>query len=275
MDKPAEWREMLLQYRLDELDETQREEVDALLITDPEFSAAMQEAEYDLLDAYAARELSERDMLRVERALQPAGRFSPEAPGRVIRSPASPRAVVRSKPVPSRRWMYLLAIAAVLLVAVVVSATRWRSHPAPEQTIARSAQPAPQPSTASQPQPAATVTGNKPVSPSTVATVLLPGALRSQGALSLTIAGDVKTIRFVLPPSPDQPVAAAYQLQVVGDDGQPVCRSTRPTRDRRPLSFTCPAASLPSGASFVRVVALPSTPDAAPLLELALSVSRK
>jgi len=270
---------MLLQYRLNELDETRRDEIDALLITDPEFSAAMQEAEYDLLDAYAARELSEPDRLRVERALQPSGRYSPEAPGHVIRAPAAPQLVTPSKPVPSRRWMYVLAVAATLLVAAVVKAPRWRSHPAPQQAIAPPAQPAPQPPVTPRVEPPAVAATNKPNPASTIATVLLPGTLRSQDALSLTLAADVKTVRFLLPSSADQPVAGGYELQVVGDDGHASCRSRGTLAAERnhehSLSFTCRAASLPSGQSFVRVVALPSTLDAAPLLEITLSVARR
>jgi hypothetical protein len=266
---------MLLQYALNELDATRRDEIDGLLITDPEFSAAMQEAEYDLLDAYAARELSETDRGRVERALNPAGRFSLEAPGHVIRPSAPIRIAATPRPASNRRWIYLVAMAAALVLTAIIT-TSWRRsrHVAQPSVAQRVETPIVPPS----PQPAAPPAAAAEFRPqaATIATVLLPPALRSQDALSLTLAQPATMVRFVWPASPVQPSAGGYELQVVGDDGKQSCRSTITHRETAAtLHFHCAAAAIPSGTSFVRVLALPSTPDAAPLLEVTLSVARK
>ena len=290
MDTPSEWREMLLQYRLNELDDVRREQIDALLVSDPDFSAAMQEAEYDLLDAYAARELNETDRLRVERALRPKGRFSPEAPGRVIGSQrASEKAVAPIQEIPraaAPRWTPLWTTAAVLVVAAVVAGSMWRSnHGAPEQAVAHPAAPAAAPAIEGSEQgshvaPGGTTlpvpTGSAPARPeANVAMVILPGALRSQAALPLKIAAGVKTVRFLWPGSPQQAGAASYEMQVVGDDGAERCRSRGiAASGSHALQFACPAAQIPSGTSFLRVMSLPVTPDDAPLLEVTVSVER-
>jgi hypothetical protein len=280
MDTPAELRDMLLQYRLHELDEARREQIDALLIADPDFSAAMQEAEYDLLDAYAARELSETDRLRVERALHPAGRFSPASPGSVIRppSPATASAPPASTPLSARtRWTPLWATAAaVLAVGSVVAFSLWRAHPAPPQAIAPPAARASLSAPASPPvaaQAPAPVNPAQPRPEPSVAELILPGALRSPSALPLKIAPAVTTVRFLWPGASGE--AASYDLQLVGDDGTQRCRSRGVgARRNHVVQFSCPAAQIPPGTSFLRVLSVPALPDDAPLLEIALAVAK-
>jgi hypothetical protein len=266
---------MLLQYALNELDEKRRDEIDGLLVTDPDFSAAMQEAEYDLLDAYAAGELSEQDRARVERALNPAGRFSLEAPGHVIRPAAVIPIAATPRPTPNRGWMYLVAMAAALVLAAIVTTSWWHSRHIAQPSVAQQGGTPVQPSAPPLPTtpPAATAEVRPKVA--MIANVLLPGALRSQDALSLTLAQPVTMVRFVWPASSVQPSPGGYELQVVGDDGKESCRSFVNQHKADTLDFRCDAAAIPSGTSFVRVLALPSTPDAAPLLEVTLTVARK
>lgn len=270
---------MLLQYRLHELDEVRREQIDTLLIGDPDFAAAMQEAEYDLLDAYAARELSESDRLRIERALHPVGRFSLEAPGRVIRRPAAepaPAAPIRETPAvqsPRPRRMLLWAMAAVLALFSVLAVSLWRSHAGAsgEASVTPPAL-APQPAPPAAPIPSAARAPAPAAAPpqSAIAEVILPATLRSQSALQLKIASTTRTVRFLWPRVPA--AGAAYELQLVGDDGAERCRSRSIAAGRTAVQFSCPSAQIPAGASFLRVLTLPATPDDAPLLEIAVNV---
>jgi hypothetical protein len=109
-----------------------------------------------------------------------------------------------------------------------------------------------------------------------VATVLLAGALRSQDALAVSIAPRVKAVQFVWPAPADLTVGARYELQVVAADGAVSCRSDVVAhRETGGLRFLCPAASVATGASFVRVMELPLSPDTVPVLEVSLAVSRR
>jgi len=297
MHTPAEWREMLLQYRLHELDEVRREQIDALLIGDADFSAAMQEAEYDLLDAYAAHELNETDRLRVERALLPCGRFSPEAPGRVIGrgktagdASAGSFSPVRELPAPSSarpHWTPLWTLAAVLVLGSFVAVSLWRSHPSglpsgqPDAQQQAAVHPAPAPAgtpaAPSGPVQAPATAAPAPARPeSAVAEVILPGALRSQAVLQVKLAPGVRTVRFLWPNvSPGTASAVAYELQLVGDNGARRCHSRGVAAGRnRGVEFSCAAAQVPAGTSFLRVVTATAAPDDPPQFEITVEVQK-
>ncbi len=69
MNPPLNYRRLLLRYLLDEMSVDERASVDDALIADQEFSDGFQEAQYDLIDAYVANELSIDIRKRVELAL--------------------------------------------------------------------------------------------------------------------------------------------------------------------------------------------------------------
>ncbi len=277
---------MLLDYRLNEVDEARREAIDARLITDADFAAAMQEAEYDLLDAYAANELTTEKRRRVERALHPQGRYSPASAGHVIGLQEPPRELARaSLSVTQRRPFWWLSAAAVLL-AGGVSAWFLHRHQAPANpAIVRqsappvSAPPVARPESTMAPSPPdanAKIPAAKPNQRSTSALVILASALRSGDALPLSIGPEVKTVHFVWPPAGERAGSQRYELQVVREDGEVSCRSLAgPLQGTRSLGFSCPAASLPTGSAFVRIVELPFSSDAAPIFELTLAVARR
>jgi hypothetical protein len=289
MNESSNLRELLLKYRANELDDAERERIDVRMMSDPEFSDALQEAEYDLLDAYAAGELSSEDRARVERAFSPEQRLTPitmtkvdsTAPAQHARVLVMPKRVMP----PSRRrgWVVPLTIAAGLVIALLL-AVSWRRNQVavPAREIAnRPAVPelhrAPEvsaPTASAKPQ---SVDPRKAVGLSEIATVLLPSVQRSNAASTLHLTATTKTVRFTWPVAADGG-GSAYALEVASDAGESLCRarglSEASGKQGRLVTFTCNASKIPSGSVFVRVLPLSTDADAAPLLEVSFLVRR-
>lgn len=66
---PSQFQDLLLAYLLDELPPRRRSQVETKMLADEDFLAALKDAQYDLLDAYAAGDLPEAQRERVYRAL--------------------------------------------------------------------------------------------------------------------------------------------------------------------------------------------------------------
>lgn len=69
-------RDLLLRYLLHRVEPLEREEVDTRLIADPDFAAAFQEAQNNLVDDYAAGVLSAEDEAQVRQAMLANAAFS-------------------------------------------------------------------------------------------------------------------------------------------------------------------------------------------------------
>ena len=276
VDSPTQLRETLLRYRLRELDEDERANIDALLIADADYFAAFQEAEYDLLDAYAANELTPAQRTRVEQALHPHTRVTSNSfqPQPTFRTPAKPSTPI---PIPTRArtlplWM---PIAAALFIATLVGvAWNRRTHPAPQINATTALHNAHAPAESPSPtQP--TPTHPTPL----IATLLLPPTTRSQAALAVTLTPATRTLTVSWPRPANDPTTSRYQLQILTSTG--ILATTIAGKPRGQLiDFPCPARTIPSGSSFFRVISQPANPanlvdrEAPPLLETTVTISR-
>ncbi len=252
---------MLLEYRLGEMDEIRVEEIDERLIGDEEFAAAMQAAEYDLLDAYAAGELSLGDRARVERALEPQGRFSPAVSGLVAgRSKVAVmpvRGTLRRK---TAAWKWVLPIAAALLLGALLPLARRGERGESQGALAA-------------PSPAAGTV--KVVVPEAhVALVLLPSAVRGTAPVPVLIGPGVDHVQFqwAAPNGLDEP--RGYDLHVVSSDGKPECRAHGTTAVSGAVDFLCPAAAIAGESAFVRVMEAGASPKDVPLMEMSITLRR-
>lgn len=271
MDSPSHLRELLLRYRLRELDEAERANLDALLIGDADYFATFQEAEYDLLDAYAANELTPSQRTRVEQALRPhtritAASFQPHPARRQSdRKPAIPSSP-RTLPI----WM---PIAAALFIATLVGvAWHRRTQPAPSSQITVSA---PQPPAPIHPLPTSPLPA--PVTPqpapSLIATLLLPQTTRSQNSLAVTLFPTTQTLSVSWPRPADATPSTRYQLEILTTAG--TLAATIPGKLHGHLiEFPCPVATIPTGTNFFRIIAQPAALEAPPLLETTVTISR-
>ena len=296
VDSPTQLRETLLRYRLRELDEDERANIDALLIADADYFAAFQEAEYDLLDAYAANELTPAQRTRVEQALHPHTRVTSNSfqPQPTFRTPAKPSTPI---PIPTRArtlplWM---PIAAALFIATLVGvAWNRRTHPAPQINAttalhnAHAPAESPSPTQPSPTQPSPTQPGPtqpRPTQPTPthptplIATLLLPPTTRSQAALAVTLTPATRTLTVSWPRPANDPTTSRYQLQILTSTG--ILATTIAGKPRGQLiDFPCPARTIPSGSSFFRVISQPANPanlvdrEAPPLLETTVTISR-
>jgi anti-sigma-K factor RskA len=178
MNEADHLRELLLDYKLGLLSEDERERTDERIFEESEFSALLEEVEYDLLDDYRSGRLTAADRVRVERAFSPA-----ERAGMTIRAP---------KPVePRHRGLLLLPflalpLAAAVIVAMVLIPGR-RSGSPPSSGIAQ--QPA---ETAKPPNPTAVASPQDQV-----ATLLLtPDVTRDDSTLRLALTPATSRVRI-------------------------------------------------------------------------------
>ncbi len=115
MTEQNELRRLLLDYKLDRMQQPQRERLEERIFNDAEFSAMLEEAEYDLLDDYRAGRLSTNIRELVAQA------FSPAELARTIRTPA--QRVPRAAAIARRRGMFLpvfaLSLSALLIAGVI------------------------------------------------------------------------------------------------------------------------------------------------------------
>lgn len=200
MNSPVEPRELFLRYVLQEMAAEEHERIEDALISDPDFFAAFQEAEHDLLDGYAAGELPEIDRVRMEKllhinpALATKARLSAALQQRAQTPVSGPES--QPKKVFVFRIPVLAFAAALLLVAVFAASFLWyRSR---QDEVARV--PTPPPASPAR-QTASASTPPQPAAPSTLA-LLLPATARSAGpALSIQLTPEIGTVdvQWVLP----------------------------------------------------------------------------
>ncbi|MFZ1013008.1 MAG: hypothetical protein WAN28_06660 [Terracidiphilus sp.] len=275
MSPPGENRELFLRYALEEMAAEERERIEDALVSDPDFFAAFQEAEHDLLDGYSAGDLSDVDRARVKKLLESTAALAEKARLSDALQRAAEAPVPALQSARNRVFVFRIPVlafaAAVLLVAVFAASVLWRRS----RLEGTARVPAPQPA-ASAPQ--STPTRPQPVVPATLA-ILLPATARSAGpALSIQLTPQIGTVdvQWVLP----DPSEAKSVLELRVWNGPHSVTHVRADRFEHVgaevvAHFLLPAAELAAGG-YLFQVNLRSAAGAGeePELETAVTVKR-
>lgn len=269
MNPQSETRALFLRYMLQEMTAEERERVEGALLDDGEFFASFQDAEYDLLDAYAAGELPTSDRELVEQLLQRNSAMAEKA-----RLCLTRRASLQAAPLAAaiRRersfgWRRpALAFAAMLaIVFVSVGYFAWYR---PMMRVGKSigAQPAGTPPPVS--------SRAKPAAASTLA-LLLPATSRSSGAelsIALTPTVDTVDIQWVVP----EEIASETRFELRASSGSRLVATTQSgslehASGQVVAHFALPAGKLVDGHYLFQVVSIDhQTPET----EAAVQVKR-
>jgi hypothetical protein len=239
MQTPAQFRELLLDYKLNRLSPAERESVEERMFREAEFSAQLEEAEYDLLDDYYHARLSPEDRARVEEAFSASERARAlilRAPAPVVRAPVR-RAGFFSMPV--------LALSFGALVVVFALGLWLHGRQRSSPSVATNVPKLPEIATA-------TPSASAP-SPQTVATLLLtPEVTRDASALRLVLTPQTNGVRvqWVLP---SETLGDKFELTVTTRSGASVVRANGEVsvvEGQRLVEFSLPAAELHPGEGY-------------------------
>jgi hypothetical protein len=301
MNSPAGSQQLYLRYLLDELSPDERAKVDEALIVDQGFSDSLQEARYDLIDAYVAKELSQEARLRVERAIlstkdgqealsmalaMQSGKATPkESDTEVLTAVGVGHALAPVWGRKVRISLFVSTLAACFLLALGLFHVR--------QTVMRkTAQTLPLPSSA-------TAKGAVPQNPGAAQLPVPPegppaamhSAHRQSGVLA--VAMPMGTVRGVVPvpiqlrrgidrievqwPVPSDSTASAYTLEIASGQSSiavlPQHGSLSPVNDLRVANFLLPVHTLPDGQYIFRLRAA-DVPGNTPVAESSVRISR-
>ncbi|HEY4358880.1 MAG TPA: hypothetical protein VGN16_24245 [Acidobacteriaceae bacterium] len=273
MESNQPLRETVLRYLSNELTEPEREVIDERLLTDADYEALFRETEYDLVDAYVAKELSDTDRSRVElgvrarvwhtQGLQSQGeRSSGESSHEVRRAAAaSPIAAASARSLWHNRPAWAIAACALIAVVSATLVRHWGGHAGVQET----------PSTAS------SITAQTASNAHSVV-LLLSGTTRSQSGLGVSLAAGTTELRVQWLPTTQAISSERYELEVVTETGTPQCHAAGVPGEMhgqsQVIEFVCPAANLQAGPSFFRVERASDGKDAPPLLETSVSIQR-
>ncbi|MGH9397755.1 MAG: hypothetical protein ACRD18_13000 [Terriglobia bacterium] len=262
-------QKLLLRYLLGELKADEAAKLDERLIADDELLDRMEEAQNDLLDAYAGGKLSPEQRERVEKALlHSSGQLERLRMARSLeaRQPiaAAPRAVPESR-ARSGAWrlgLGLACVAAVIAFAVFLGRGRFRhggrigigNEPASVASNPAAKMPAP----ASSSPPAGESTSAVPM-PQKAPFVLLLGAgvMRGDGALAnVTLPRGLKTLEVQVLISSHE-TASHYDVRVLSAKGNLIRTlsglTPKEILSQRLLQFQIPVSDLPTGIYDFRV----------------------
>jgi hypothetical protein len=239
MQTPAQFRELLLDYKLNRLSPAERESVEERMFRETEFSAQLEEAEYDLLDDYRHARLSPEIRERVEEAFSASDReraLMLRAPAPVVRMLVR-RAGFFSMPV------LALSFGALLVVFALGLWLHGRQWPSP--SVATNAPKLPEIATTTPPAAAP--------SPQSMATLLLtPEVTRDASELQLVLTPQTDGVRvqWVLP---SETRGDKFELTVTTRSGASVVRAdgeASVVEGQRLVEFSMPVAELHSGEGY-------------------------
>lgn len=274
-DRQPITQEMLLRYLLNEMPPEEREHVDSALISDPEYCEAFQEAEYDLLDAYASHELPPHTADRIGRALEvwPHGWISAAMSRALQRHQPQPTLATALPAVSPRRsrllrfsWLPAVAVALIVIAVLAGRQARENRHYSPPQLATAPPTETTAPPAAQAPVP----TARAPLSPTTpppeqVATLLLPETTRDAAALPVRIPAKARQLDVEWIVSADSP-HSHYNLELDSDDAT-IARAQQhgpleSSGQQRVAHFLLSTQALRSGPYVVRIFgpADPTTP---------------
>lgn len=278
--------DFLLRYLLDQLEPHEREEADIRLISDAEFAGDFQQAQDDLLDAYAAGRLSREKLAKVEQAIAANTAFARAAQMaaafRQARLNPSPR---RTAPFHVPRWA--MAACAILVIGGIAGAVVWRSahraHSNPQTAVSTVAVNPPSVTSAPSPSSAAPsiAAPSKRTSPTRLLAVLvLPEGTRGTEPTPLDLNSEVRRIEVQWPVSPDAEMSRQLVLEVLqGSDRIARAGEEQPrqTIGGTPVArFVFPAGNLPPGTYLFRIaLSADVQPGSPPFTESQVRVARK
>ncbi len=263
MKDPKKLRELLLDYKLGHMKQQLRERFDERVFNEPEFSALLEEAEFDLLDDYHAGRLSVAERERVEQAFSSAER------DRAIPIPA--QRFAQAAAAPRRKGMFLPAFALSLSAFVIAGIFFITHHAAVRSSIGSAEGSAPSGRMAALPPS---------VDPrSEVASLLLTAeVVRGDSAMQLRLTPKIRTVRiqWVVPA---ETTGSLFSLRVVEAPGttRAIVESVRvATLDgRRVAEFSIPANAFRGSGDRYLLSVRPEEPSAAALREYHLTVDRR
>jgi anti-sigma-K factor RskA len=238
MQTPAQFRKLLLDYRLNRLSPAERESVEERMFREVEFSTQLEEAEYDLLDDYRHARLSPGDRARVEEAFSASERARAlmlRAPAPVVRTPVR-RAGFFSMPV------LALSFGALLVAFALGLWLHGRQRPSPAVVT----------NVPKLPEIAAATP-----SPQIMATLLLtPEVTRDTSALQLVLTPQTDGVRvqWVLP---SETRGDKFGLTVTTRSGTSVMSvggEVSVVEGQRLVEFDLPAAELHPGEGYQFIV---------------------
>ena len=137
MTDSTDFRELLLAYLLDELPANERERVDQQMLVDDDYSTALKEAEYDLLDSYAAAELTSEQRDRVYMALiaqnasgarSRESQILPHDSAESVSVGMTAASTLKMRPKRALRWVWIGLAAALTLAAGLTASLEYRTR---------------------------------------------------------------------------------------------------------------------------------------------------
>jgi anti-sigma factor RsiW len=299
---PPDPRQLLLRYVLHELPADERAAVDQALITDQNAFDRLQEARYDLIDAYVAEELSPVMRGQVERAFllgqEGQAAVAVAIPLRRSKSTANPDGIsaipAKKNAAPSaagaagrlKNVMLLSGLAAGLLVAaVLIDLHRSDSrslHPklairsSDSATLAARAPSSAAAAPPSSPKLAAIPQPNPQARIATLAVVLPADTPRGLNQLPVRLHSGVQHVEFQWLLAPENSgnsfvMEIAFGGQVVGT--LPQRGPIRHVGNLRVVNFLVPVAQLPAGSCILRLRAAQGLNDL-PIAERVVSIQR-
>lgn len=306
MNVPNEFQQLLLRYRLDELPPDERSAVDNSLIVDQEFSDSLQEAQYDLIDAYVVGQLPVEVRRRVEqamfcnhdgqsalsmaRAMQDRRRLlGASADGGIFRAKQH-----HTAPTPASSSARIIFLTSSLAACILLLLVVFRLHQSPLRYEAQ------EPPNVSPPKAVAsanagatqvpTATGRLPipktnsasaartvVRPSDVLAVAMPiSAVRGADVIDILLRPGTRQVE-VQWPIPSDSSATTYSLEIASDKSGitlvPQHGSLDSIDNLHLANFLLPAEKLPDGRYLFRLRASDAQ-GKSPLVETSVRVTR-
>lgn len=308
MNVPNEFQQLLLRYRLDELPPDERSAVDNSLIVDQEFSDSLQEAQYDLIDAYVVGQLPVEVRRRVEqamfcnhdgqsalsmaRAMQDRRRLLGEsADGGIFRAKQH-----HTAPPPASRSARIIFLTSSVAACILLLLVILRLHQSPLRHEAQ------EPPNVSPPKALASANAGASATQAPMAAGRLPIPKTSSASAArpvirpsdvLAVAMPISTVRgaevidIVLHPGtrqvevqwpiPSDSSATAYSLEIASDKSGitlvPQHGSLDSIDNLRLANFLLPAEKLPDGRYLFRLRASDAQ-GKSPLVETSVRVTR-
>lgn len=252
LSSDSDFRELLIHYLLGELPPEESSRVEELLRTNEEFSSRLQQAHFDLLDAYACGELRKQERARVRKALL----GSPDQQdsllfARVLHAQEALKARAQSTQ-PSNAYRYSLYVAAAAACVLTLAAV-FLMYSRPQT---RSSMPAPR-SQSMAPEVLGTAPGDNSRQQIFTFTLTAELARKSKHPVAIKIPAAASALELRIEVST---LNSQYRVRISKVGGIPIASFENvlatPIGSRATLSLIIPRTKLPSGLYSVEIAGL-------------------